>query len=142
MKVIGRRELIDLPEFGLQNIQAKIDTGAYGCAIHCHKMKVVEKEGKQVLQFQLLDPSHPEYEDKNYHTAHFREKKVKNSGGFVEERFVIQSTVRIFQKEYKTEFSLTNRKRMKHPVLIGRKFLRKKFLVDVSLKNLSLKSSK
>ncbi len=134
--------MIDLPEFGLKNIQAKIDTGAYGCAIHCHKMKVVEKDGREVLQFQLLDPSHPEYEDIYYYTVHFREKKVKNSSGVVEERFVIQSTVRIFQKEYKAELSLTNRKKMKHPILIGRKFLRKKFLVDVSLKNLSLKSSK
>jgi len=141
MRIIGRKEIIDLPDLDLSGIQAKIDTGAYGCALHCHKMKTITKDGVEFLQFQLLDPSHPEYEDKYYFSQNFREKKVKNSSGKVEHRFVIHSSIRIFNKSYKVEFSLTNRKNMKYPILLGRKFLRRKFLVDVSLKNLSIKSN-
>ncbi len=140
MKIIGRREVIDLPDLGLSNIKAKIDTGAYGCALHCHKIKIIEKDGQSQLQFQLLDPSHPEYEDRYYYSSHFNEKKVRSSSGKVEERFAIYSTLKIFNKVYKVEFSLTNRKKMKHPILLGRKFLRKKFLVDVAQKYLSIKN--
>jgi hypothetical protein len=37
-----------------------------------------------------------------------------------------------FGKKYKTIVSLTNRSDMKYPMLIGRKFLTDRFLVDVS----------
>jgi hypothetical protein len=33
MIVIGRRDYLNLPSFGLEHIQAKIDTGAYGCSL-------------------------------------------------------------------------------------------------------------
>ena len=142
MHVIGRRDRIDLPQFGLNDIEAKVDTGAYGCALHCHHIEVIEKDGKDVLSFQLLDPSHPEYEDKIYHTSNFRDKKVKNSGGSTENRYTIKTEVIIFNKKRKVEFSLTDREKMKFPVLLGRKFLTKSFLVDVREKDLSYKLKK
>ena len=37
-----------------------------------------------------------------------------------------------FGKKYKTVISLTDRSDMKYPMLIGRKFLSERFLVDVS----------
>lgn len=137
MIVIGRKDKIDLPELGLYNIEAKIDTGAYGSALHCHHILVCQKDGKEVLSFEVLDPTHPEYENKVFYVDHFHDKVVKNSSGQSEHRFVIKTDMILFNKRYKTEFSLTDRKDMKHPVLIGRKFLRKKFLVDVRLKNVS-----
>ncbi len=135
--LIGRKDIIDLPELELFNVEAKIDTGAYGNALHCHKMKVVDVGGKKVLQFNVLDPSHPEYKEHVYHSENFRTKDVKSSSGQKETRYVIKTIMKIFGKNYKTEFSLTNRKSMRHPILIGRKFLSKKFLVDVNVKNLS-----
>lgn len=58
----------------------------------------------------------------------------------MEERYVITTGVLIFNKLIKTEFSLTDRSAMKYPILLGRKFLVKRFIVDVSLVNLSLKN--
>lgn len=138
MITIGRRDFINLPQFELTNIVAKVDTGAYGCSLHCHKIEVENVNGEKILKFKLLDPQHPEYEDKYYYTTNFTDKQVKNSGGQVEHRYAIKTKVHIFHKTYIVEFSLANRKKMKYPILIGRKFLSKKFIVDVSRKNLSL----
>lgn len=137
MFLIGRRDIIDLPEWNLEAIEAKVDTGAYGCAIHCHKIELIEDGGIVKLQFELLDPQHPDYIGKKYTVTTFREKKVKSSSGVMEKRFVVKTELKIFNEIHVVEFSLTNRKKMKYPVLLGRKFLKKRFLVDVSKKNLS-----
>lgn len=137
MLLIGRRDVVDFPEWNLTAIDAKIDTGAYGCAIHCHKIELIEEDGVSKLQFELLDPSHTDYVGKKYVVTSFREKKVKSSSGVQEKRFVVKTQMKIYGKVFKVEFSLTNRKRMKNPVLLGRKFLKNRFLVDVSKKNLS-----
>lgn len=134
---IGRKDRIDLPELGLKNIEAKIDTGAYGSALHCHKIEIVSREGKQVLSFKVLDPDHPEYEDLTYFFEKFNQKTVRSSSGEEELRYTIKTKVIIFNQSYKLVFSLTNRKRMKYPVLLGRNFLKKGFLVDVRTKDLS-----
>ncbi|MEN7547322.1 RimK/LysX family protein [Rapidithrix thailandica] len=139
-KIIGRKDRIDLPEFNLNNLDAKIDTGAYGCAIHCHHIELVLRDGKEILRFKLLDPSHPEYEGDYYYSHSFGIKKVKNTSGVSEERFTIKTQMIVFGKSYRTVFSLADRENMKYPVLIGRKFLTKKFLVDVALKDLSFQN--
>lgn len=137
MLIIGRRDVVDFPEWNLSAIDAKIDTGAYGCAIHCHKIKLIEENGVTKLQFELLDPSHADYIGEKYVVSSFREKKVKSSSGVQEKRFVVKTQMKIYNKIFKVEFSLTNRKKMKNAVLLGRKFLKNRFLVDVSKKNLS-----
>jgi hypothetical protein len=139
LRVIGRADIIDLPELGITDVAAKVDTGAFGCALHCHHIQVVQHQGKEMLHFQVLDPSHPEFNADHHYAAEFRLKAVRNSSGEVEERYAIRTTIRIFGKLYRTEFSLANRMAMKYPVLIGRKFVKRKFLVDVRLKNLSHK---
>ncbi|MEP0368349.1 MAG: RimK/LysX family protein [Cyclobacteriaceae bacterium] len=140
MKTIGRRDKIDFPVFELYDLPVKIDTGAYGCAIHCHYAQITEKDGVEVLAFKVLDPSHPEYANVIHYTADFTQKKVKSSVGVSQMRFAIKTVMKVFGTPYKVTFTLTDRKKMKYPVLIGRKFLNKKFLVDVSLKDLSFNS--
>lgn len=137
MKVIGRKDRIDLPELGLYNIESKIDTGAYGCALHCHHIDILKTHEGQILSFKVLDPSHPEYADKIFTAKNFNEKVVKNSSGQVERRFTIQTEMILFNTSNVIEFSLTDRKEMKYPVLLGRKFLSKRFIVDVGKKDVS-----
>lgn len=144
MIVIGRKDKIDLPELGFSNIDAKVDTGAYGCALHCHHVEVIQQNGQPVLSFKVLDPSHPEYDDKVLLVKNFNDKIVKNSGGQAEHRYTIKTKVVIFNKKRTVEFSLTDRQEMKYPVLLGRKFLKNRFLVDVQHTDLSfnLKTNK
>lgn len=139
MKLIGRRDRIDLPELALFDIEAKIDTGAYGAALHCHQIKLVQEENRTLLSFKILDPDHPDYHGKEFLFEEFNDKIVKSSSGQAEHRYTIRTDLILFGKRYKVDFSLTDRKSMKYPILIGRKFLYKKFFVDVQKKDLSFK---
>jgi hypothetical protein len=138
MNILGRYDRVDLPELGLFNIHAKVDTGAYTCSLHCHKAEVVDGN----LEFILLDEEHPEFTGMKFTFKEFQKKDIKNSFGEVEKRFVIFTTIKIFNEEITAEFSLSNRGSLKFPILIGRKILRDKFLIDVKKKNLSYKEKR
>jgi hypothetical protein len=129
--LIGRREIIDFPELGLKGITAKIDTGAYTTALHCHDIR--EENG--VLYFKLLDPTHPEYNQQEQIFKEYSQKEIKNSFGEIETRYIIKTQIKIGRKRIKSLISLTHRGNMRYPVLIGRKFLKNRFIVDVSLLN-------
>ncbi len=140
--IIGRTDIVDLPELKLFGIAAKIDTGANTCALHCHHIRVIEIKGQPCLVFNLLDPSHQEYNEKEFRFTEFSEKVIKNSFGDSESRFIIQTKIKLFGEEIEAEFSLTDRQNMKFPILIGRKLLRKRFIVDVARKDLSFRNKK
>ena len=139
-KRLGRSDKLDLPDLGIFGVDSKIDTGAYSCSIHCSRIEVVEKAGLTLLHFILLDPSHSAYRNKSFYFKNFKEKRVKNSFGQAERRFVIKTPIRIFGKSYNTEFSLSNRGNLRFPLLLGRKLLKKGFVVDVSKIDLSYKN--
>lgn len=132
-KILGRYDRVDLPGLGLKNIHAKIDTGAFTCSLHCRRAQVVDG----VLEFVLLDEEHPEFTGMKFQFTDFEVRDIKNSFGEVERRYVIVTTLKIFDEEINTEFSLSNRGSLKFPILIGRKILRDRFLIDVKQKNLS-----
>ncbi len=133
MYVLGRHDRVDLPELGLSNIHAKVDTGAYSCCLHCHYAKIVEGR----LEFVLFDEEHPEFTGMKFTFDKFEERDIKNSFGEKERRFVIKTSIKLFEEEFITTFSLSNRGSLKFPVLVGRKLLRNHFLIDVSKKNQS-----
>ncbi|MCW3103330.1 MAG: ribosomal protein modification protein RimK [Bacteroidetes bacterium] len=130
-QLIGRREVIAFPELGLFEITAKVDTGAYTTALHCHD--IYEKDG--TLHFKLLDPSHPDYNEQEQTFSEYTEKEIKNSFGEVEKRYIIKTIIKIGRKRIKSVISLTDRGNMRYPVLIGRKLLKNRFIVDVALLN-------
>ena len=138
MQIIGRYDRVDLPGLGLSDIHAKIDTGAYTSSLHCQKAEVVN--GK--LEFILLDEEHPEFTGMQFTFDAFEERDIKNSFGDLERRFVIVTTLKIFNEEITTEFSLSNRGSLKFPILIGRKILRDRFLIDVKKRNMSFREKK
>jgi len=51
-----------------------------------------------------------------------------------EERIIVKTTLILAGRELDAELSLTDRSEMRHPLLIGRKLLKTRFLVDVSRK--------
>ncbi len=120
-KIIGRQELISLPDLQLRNIICKIDTGAYTGALHCKN--ICKKENEQV-EFTTFG--------KTFIFPIHKQKLVKSSNGKKELRFYIKTDAVFMGKKYKLILSLTNRSSMKNAILIGRKFLNKRFLIDVS----------
>lgn len=133
-EVIGRTTRVDLPGLGFIGIAAKVDTGAYYSSLHCHHLEEKMQNGKKVLCFMLLDPSHPEYVDKVIQFRKFSLRTIKNSFGGTERRYIIITPVRILGRRIKTRITLSNRGSMKYPMLLGRRALLNKFIVDVSIK--------
>lgn len=141
-KIIGRKDYADFPELGIKKLAVKIDTGAYTSSIHCHKIEEIIIDEVLHIQFELLDPSHKKYNNQVFVSANFKQKKIKSSTGHAEKRYIIKTIITLFGEDLPIELSLTERTEMKYPVLIGRKLLRKNFLVDPSKVNISYKRSK
>ena len=141
-KIIGRRERITLPEWGLKNVTGKIDTGAYTSSIHCDFVEEKEEDGKKILFCKILEPSDKKYNGKLLRSENYSQKKVKNSFGQAEVRYKVSTKVIMFGVEFDAEFTLTDRSKMRNPILLGRKMLTGRFIVDVQEVNLSKKSLK
>lgn len=131
--LIGRTDIVDFPDLDLYGIDIKIDTGAYTSSFHCHDIEEIDN----VLQCQFLDPEHEKYHEKVFKFKEYTKKNVKSSNGITEQRFLIVTKILIFGKIYPIRLTLTERGAMKYPVLLGRKFLSDKFIVDPSKKHLS-----
>lgn len=138
-KTIGWKEVVDLPDLGICNVPAKVDTGARTSVLHCSHIQLIKKGRKQFVEFRPLDDFYQPPTD-TYVLPFHSERKIKNSFGQEENRYVINTTVSLFGESHPIEISLRDRSGMEFPMLLGRSFLRKKFIVDVSRSNLSAKS--
>lgn len=129
LKTLGAAERISFPKLNISDIPARIDTGAKSSSIHAVDIKTITKNGKTLLTFKLSPNGKTTWEVED-----FSVRTVKSSNGEFEQRYVVQLTVRIAGKNYKTDFTLTDRSQMNFPVLIGRRLLKNRFVVDVSRK--------
>ncbi|MBE0495750.1 MAG: ATP-dependent zinc protease [Campylobacterales bacterium] len=128
--IIGRVELVTLPAFELEDLEAKIDTGADSSALHCTNIAFHEDH---TVSFHVLDANHPSYVSKTFRLPIHALKKVKSSNGVSKKRAFIKTEISLYGHIYPIVLSLTDRSYMAMPMLLGRKFLEGRFLVDVSL---------
>ena len=132
-KIIGRTDIADFPLLKLYDIDVKIDTGAYTSSIHCKNVKVEDN----YLKCQFLDENHPNYNDREFIFDEYDVKVVKSSNGIAEPRYRIKTKIRMFEKTYDIYLTLSDREEMRFPVLLGRTFLSRRFIVDINKTNLS-----
>ncbi len=137
--VIGKYDRVDLPLLNLKDLRAKIDTGAKTSSLHC---SFIESIDDKYVVFDVLDETHKKYKNQKFKLPIRRIAKVRSSNGIIEKRYVILTEVFIFGKYIETEFTLTNRKKMNYPILLGREFLKKGFIVDVRKEYISYKNKK
>ena len=137
-KIVGRVDLVDFPKLNLFDVAVKIDTGAYTSAIHCSK--IIEENN--TLRCTFESKGHPSFNSKDIVFDNYTYTDVKSSNGYKENRYKIKSEVIFFGKKYKINLTLSTRDDMKFPVLIGRQFLSKKFIIDVDLEDQSFNPSK
>lgn len=139
-QIIGMTDIVDFPDLGLFDVQAKVDTGAFTSALHCKQVKLVRVGPKTKLSFWLIDKTGEPA--RQFYSDDFSQRMIRNSFGVSEKRYVIKTRIILFGRTIKTEFTLADRERLKNPVLLGRKLLRNRFIVDVSETNLSYQFKK
>lgn len=128
--VIGRSERLSIQGIA-PDIPAKIDTGAYRSSIHCISKKLITAPHGEKLKVELLGhPASPVVY--NLEFADFERVSITNSFGSEEERFEVTLKIKLGPKVFNTSFTLADRANNLFPVLVGRKLLKKRFLVDVS----------
>lgn len=131
-------EVANFPELELMNVEAKIDTGAYTSALHCKDIRLIETARGTMLSFCVIEPGG--ILTLRVYSDTFTQRTIRNSFGVAEKRYVIKTKIVLFGRIIRAEFTLADREKMRYPVLLGRKLLRNRFIVDVSLKNLSQQS--
>ncbi len=132
MRLIGRREFVDFPLLDITGVEAKLDTGAYTSSIHCENIFVTIKNEKAILSFSITQTINGINQTNTFNFEEFSQKKIKNSFGELEERYIIKTLIKLGQKKIWSTLSLSNREKMRYPVLIGRKLIKNKFIIDVN----------
>jgi len=129
--VIGRSEPITFMDLGIAYVPAKVDSGAYRSAVQASDIKL-SKDGK-TLSFKLLG-GHPVFGAlaKEVTVKKFNTVNISNSFGVREDRYEIKLRVKVGKKIFKTNFTLANRESMIYPILLGRKLLNRRFLINTS----------
>ena len=120
--LIGWREYVNLPELGIKRFVAKMDTGASYCALHATDIHVLggyvsfRFDSSEVIRTRLAG-----------------RKTITSSNGEKTRRCVIRTRIKIGTRIFTSEITLIDRSRMKDKMLLGRKILRNRFIIDPRL---------
>lgn len=134
--IIGRFEHVSFPS-ALEDIPAKIDTGAYRSSVHVESIEELKlKNGQIKLKFKLL--GHPSFpKSKTISVRAFQKRRITSSSGHSQNRYEVKFKISVAGKTFVTPFTLTDRSKTIFPVLIGRKALNGRFLVDPARSSIS-----
>ena len=108
-------------------VKAKIDTGADSSSLHCECITPYERDGEQWVKFTITDI---DGQSISYEKKILRTTKVKRHFGEVQERIVVRMGICIGDQYGETDVSLVDRSGFNYSLLIGRKYLKNKFIVD------------
>ncbi len=128
-KIIGRVELVSFPELGVNELYARIDTGAQTSAIWVSKTEVKNNR----LGVVFFGKGNPNYTGKMVYFEEFTRSMVASSNGHSELRYKVSTLIVIAGKRIRARLTLANRSNQTYPVLVGRNVLRGKFIVDVKV---------
>lgn len=138
--VIGWREWASLPALGIAAVKAKVDTGARTSALHAFMLESFRSEGREKIRFGI-HPLQKRSEPALFCEAEVLDRRiVSDSGGHREERYVIETPLRIGEHQWSIELTLTNRDTMLFRMLLGRTAMKDRFLVDPAQSYLTGKS--
>jgi len=127
LPIIGSTALITVA--GHAKIPAKIDTGADSSSIWASDIQINDL-GQ--LEFCLFGPTSPLYTSERLTADDYQVQRVRNSTGDIHIRYRVALPAVIKGKKIRVKFTLADRSRNNFPVLLGRKSLNNKFLVDVN----------
>lgn len=128
--IIGKAERIDLLDFSINDVPAKVDTGADTSSIWVSD--VSEKDDG--LYFVLFGPESPHYTGKvqRFTKPDYTQTRVANSFGQKELRYKVKLRIQVRGRKIRASFTLSDRSQKTYPLLLGRRLLHGKFLVDVT----------
>ena len=125
--IIGWKESVNLPDWGIMDITAKADTGARRSALDVQNIE--ELPGNRVQFDIVLNRINRDF-TRTITAPIAHQTHVRSSNGQQHERYFVETRIQILDVVRSIELSLVNRKNMSCRMLIGRKALEGSFLVD------------
>ena len=129
-RVVGWKEHAALPDLKIKDVIAKIDTGANLASIDASEIKYSTKGGVKHVNFKVMKRNNT-VRKTSAPLAGF--KRIKSSNGDVERRPYIKTTLLVDGIAKKIELTLTDRGPMDYTMLIGRKALGRRWVVNPSV---------
>jgi ribosomal protein S6--L-glutamate ligase len=130
--VLGWEEWVALPELSLPAIKVKVDTGARTSALHAFYVEPFGPSRARKVRFGV----HPLPRRRDLAiecTARIIDRReVTSSNGEREVRYVIETPLRIGERQWPIEITLANRNMMTYRMLLGRQAILAGMLVDPS----------
>ncbi len=136
LDVIGSTERVTIA--GIENIPAKIDTGADSSSVWASHIRIT-KDG--ILKFRLFDEGSPFYTGRAFKRKDFKVAVVRSASGHEQIRYRTHLKIIVGGRVIKALCNLSDRSNNTFPVLIGRRTISKKFIVDVSRNNTNTRLS-
>jgi hypothetical protein len=129
-KTIGWREWVSMPEFGIIEVKAKVDTGADNSSLHAFNIERSVEDGVDMVRFEIHPRQRKRKPSIDCVAKVVGERKVKNPGGRSELRPVIRTKLIVAGEELDALVNLTTRDEMTFRMLLGRRTVRNHFVVD------------
>lgn len=129
---IGWREWVAFPEWGVAAVKAKVDTGARTSALHAFDIEDFERDGRRWARFGV-HPWQRNHEDAQVVEAPLvDERRVTSSSGSTSLRPVVSATIDVAGSPHEIELTLTRRDAMGFRMLLGRKAMAGRYVIDPS----------
>lgn len=135
--IIGSTELVEV--VSIPNIPAKVDTGADSSSIWASHIRIT-KNG--VLKFRLFDQGSPFYSGKDFERTDYKVVVIRSSSGHEQIRYRTHLRTKIGGRTIKILFTLSDRSTNNFPILIGRRTIAGRFIVDVSQNHTHIRPAK
>lgn len=126
---MGWREIVGLPELGIESIAAKIDTGASSSSIDVSRIEEYTARGERMVRFRV-HLSRLKTVEAAAPVVDFRRIRNPGRGGREEERYVIRTDLAIGDDRWPIDVNLARRTRMQYRMLLGREAISHRALVD------------
>ncbi|MCA6062778.1 ATP-dependent zinc protease family protein [Thalassolituus marinus] len=130
--VLGYIEDISLPDLGVQCL-AKVDTGACTSSLHAEQIETFDRDGQLWVRFHVKFDNDEITIDQVCETRVIAQRTIASSNGQRSQRYVIRTRMSACGETFEAEISLSHRGSMRYPMLLGRKAIAGRFLVDVAL---------
>ena len=129
-KVVGWKEQVALPDLKIKSVIAKIDTGANLATIDADDIKFVTRKDVKYVKFTVKKRNNT-VRKTSAPLAGF--KRIRSSNGDVERRPYIKTDILMDGITKNIELTLTDRGPMDYTMLIGRKALGRRWIVNPSI---------
>lgn len=126
----GWREWVTLPSLGIEQIKAKVDTGARTSALHAWHIEEIQRDGANWARFCVHPDQRTMTEEIWCEAPIIDHREVRNSGGRAEHRYVVETEIMLGSDTWPIELTLTSRDEMGFRMLLGRTAIRQRLLVD------------